>query len=137
MISIRGLDDRDYKWNISSASRSDAHKSGLHKQAREVIKEIFPYDAIHEEVTLPGSNTKSRKTLLHADFFLPARRLMIEVNGEQHSEHIPFFHRTKHTFFKATLRDRDKLNWCMLNDIQLISLEYNETEKWKEQIQNR
>lgn len=136
-MKIIGLDDKEYSWNLSSASKSDASRSKLHIRARDLLKDIFPYDVIHEEVTLPGSKSKIRKTLLYADFFLPARKLIIEVNGQQHSEHVKFFHDTKHDFYKAKLRDRDKQNWCELNNIALIQLEYNEIDNWKEQIECR
>lgn len=136
-MKILGLDNREYVWNFSSAKKSDTNRSNLHIRARDLLKDVFPYDIIHEEVTLPGSKSKIRKTLLYADFFLPARKLIIEVNGQQHSEHVKFFHDTKHDFHKAKLRDRDKKNWCELNNIAIICLEYNDIDNWKEQIECR
>lgn len=134
MIVI-GFDKREHKWSFKSSSLDDKSRSGLHLRARQLLKEIFPFDPMHEDVTLPGSNTPRRKSLLYADFFLPKRGLIIEVNGEQHTNHIKFFHKTKHEFLKAQLRDREKKNWCDLNGFTLVQLEYDQTiEEWKEAI---
>lgn len=133
-MKILGLDNKEYKWNLSSAKRKDKDKSNLHKAAREIIKEIFPYDIVHEEVSLPGTKTNKRKSLLYADFFIPCRMLLIEVNGEQHTKFVPFFHSDKYSYYKSIARDSDKKEWCRLNNITLIELAYNEKDQWKDQI---
>jgi very-short-patch-repair endonuclease len=133
-MKVLGLDNKEYKWSFSSAN---TQKSNLHSAARQLLKELFPFDKIYEDITIPGSKTGIRKTLLYADFFLPNRNLMVEVNGEQHSKHIPFFHETTYDFLKARSRDRDKINWCELNNITLVILEFNEQEKWKNQLMER
>lgn len=136
-MNITGLDNKEYKWKLSSSTRSRESKSGLHNKARLLLKKIFPFDVIHEDITLPGTKTRNRKSLLYADFFLPNRRLIVEVNGEQHHKHIAFFHENLHDFYRASLRDKDKANWCLLNEITLVNLEYNEVEKWEQKIMER
>jgi hypothetical protein len=37
-------------------------------------------------------------------------------------------------FFKGQKKDRDKKEWCVLNNIKYIELPYNMTENWKEMI---
>jgi len=96
------------------------------------LKEIFPYDRILEEVTLPGTKTGSRRSLLYADLYVPNRSLIVEVHGEQHFKFNSFFHKDKMAFFKAQARDKDKRAWCDLNDMTLIELNYNESEdEWR------
>lgn len=137
-MKVIGLDNKEYNWSLGSSNLADTSRSKLHLKARELLEEMFPYDRMHEDITLPGSNTKMRKSLLYADFFIPNRRLVIEVNGEQHSNHISFFHKTKQEFMKAKLRDRDKAEWCEINGFKLVTLEYNQTvERWKELLNDR
>ena len=110
----------------------EKNRSSLHKMARSLLKQVYPYDRILEEVTLPGTKTGSRKTLLYADLYIPNRDLIVEVHGEQHFTFNSFFHKDKMAFFKAKARDNDKRAWCKLNQITLIELNYNESvEEWR------
>ena len=70
------------------------------------------FNRILEEVTLPGTKTSSRRTLLYADLYIPNRDLIVEVHGEQHFKFNSFFHKDKMAFFKAQARDKDKRAWC-------------------------
>lgn len=127
-MRIRGLDGREYNWNIIGKPRANCSKN--HQRAREVIKKMFPCDLIAEELPLPGSKTVNNKVLF-ADFYIHARRLMIEVHGEQHHKQVNFFHKTKQGFFKSMYRDNTKRNWCLANDITLIVLEESGSdEEW-------
>ena len=66
---------------------------------------------------------------------IPVIRLAVEVHGRQHYEHIPFFHETKKDFVLAKARDEDKVDWCELNNIELITLKYSETDdEWRKQL---
>lgn len=134
---VQGLDGKEYKWKIKSGKRQDTNKSKLHLEARDLLKELFPYDIIHEEITIPGTKVSANSKSLCLDFFIPNRTLAVEVNGEQHFNMNSFHYKTKHDFFKALARDRNKINWCMLNSITLVSLDYNDKHNWRERIINR
>jgi hypothetical protein len=137
-MKVIGFDKKEHTWTLKSSELADDSRSKLHLKARALLERLFPYDRIHEDVTLPGSNTPRRKSLLYADFYLPNRGLIIEVNGEQHSNHVAFFHKTKHDYLKATLRDREKRAWCDMNGLTLVCLEYDQSvEKWEELINGR
>ena len=128
---VKGLDDKEYTWNYRKASKANANRSKLHLKVKETIRELFPFETICEEVTLPGVG----KTKLYADFYLPGKRMMIEADGRQHTEFVPHFHKNKAEFLKAVKRDKDKKKWCELNDIKLINLDYNESiDLWKEKL---
>lgn len=75
-----------------------------------------------------------RKSVLYADFFIPEAMAIVEVHGRQHYEYCRHFHKTKAKFLLAQQRDRDKIEWCRLNDIDIIALPYNEREQWKSMI---
>lgn len=132
---IIGLDDKEYKWNVSKYAHNErSTASSGHIKTRELLKEIFPFDKVYEEVPLPGTGRQP----LYADFFIPTRRLMIEIHGVQHFSFTPFFHKNKIAFYKAKTRDRNKQNWCDNNDIQLVILKDTDTEdEWREQIVER
>ena len=74
----------------------------------------------------------------YADFNIPSRKLVVEVHGRQHYEFNEFYHKTKRGYQKSRARDRDKIAWCQLNDIDIVILKYSETEnEWTNRILNR
>ena len=128
-MKIIGLDNKEYSWNLSLYVKNQRRGcSDYHKRARNLLKQIFPFDQILEEVPIPS-------TSLFADFFIPKQMKMVEVQGEQHTNYTPFFHKDKRNFGKAKLRDKTKKEWCELNGIELIELSYAESDiEWQEKI---
>ena len=135
---IIGLDGKEYSWIPSNNIVNTNNRSGLHLNARKLLKEKFPNDRILEELVLPGTKTDNRKSVLKADFFIPVRSLIVEVHGQQHTEYNNFFFKNKIEFYKAQARDRDKKNWCEINQFELIELFHNESiEEWRAKIWKR
>ena len=129
---IKGLDGREYSWNPSANQAQTTKKSNLHLEAKKLLDNLFPYDRILEEVSLVGSKTDRRRSILRADFFIPNRNLIVEVNGEQHYKFNNFFYKNKMAFYKAKARDAEKREWCELNSIRLIEFNFNEsTDDWR------
>lgn len=134
-MKIIGLDSQEYSWIPSNNIVDTSKRSGLHNKAKELLKEKYPNDRILEELVLPGTKTSTRKSTLKADFFIPVRKLIIEVHGEQHTEFNNFFFKSKMDFYKAQARDRDKKQWCEINNFELIELFHNESiEEWRGKI---
>tara|TARA_Y100000004_G_scaffold17217_1_gene17802 strand:- start:1148 stop:1546 length:399 start_codon:yes stop_codon:yes gene_type:complete len=132
-MKVIGLDGKDYKWNPKSGG---GKRSKLHKKAKEALDTWYPYDRILEEVSLPGTKTSVRKSILRADLYVPNRNLIVEVHGEQHFKFNKFHYKDKLSFFRAQARDRDKVEWCTLNDIKIVQFKHNETlEEWKSKIE--
>lgn len=135
-MKVTGLDGREYSWSAARKQGKSNKKSKLHKKARKVLNEIFPFDRVLEEVSLPGTRSQTRKTTLFADFYIPNRSLIIEVHGRQHFEYVSFFHEDRLAFHKAKARDRDKRSWCELNHIALIEFLFNESEEeWRGKLE--
>lgn len=107
--------------------------SGLHSTALDIVKKIFPSDTILNEISLPGAGNKLTKTL-YADILLPARKLVVEVHGEQHYKWVPHFHNTKKEFLISQMRDVRKKEWCELNGFTLIELPFDDKENWEKMI---
>lgn len=83
---------------------------------------------ILEEVPI---KTGTQQTL-YLDFYIPIKHMAVEVHGEQHYSYIPHFHKNKLEFFRAKNRDKNKEEWCKINNIHFVVLKHNETiEEWK------
>lgn len=134
-MNIIGLDGKKYNWNPSANQADSNNRSTLHIKAKNLLNELFPHDRVFEEVSLPGSKTDHRKSTLRADFFIPNRNLLIEVHGEQHHKFNSFFFKNKMAFYKAKARDMEKREWCDMNSIKLVELNYNEDiDEWRRKI---
>ena len=134
-MNIIGLDGKNYNWNAAACQAVTENRSSLHLKAKELLVNLFPYDRILEEVSLPGSKTERRKSTLRADFFIPNRRMIVEVHGEQHYKYNNFFYKDKLSFYRAKARDSRKKEWCELNDITLIEFNYDEdVDDWRRKI---
>lgn len=132
-MQIKDLDGNTHHWkllgNISHASNDN--KSSLHLTARNLIKECFPTLQVLEEVQIP----LRRSQILILDFYLPLNRKCIETHGKQHYEFSRFYHKDRMGFLKHKKRDKEKKEWCEINDIEYIELPYNEDiEEWKKRI---
>jgi hypothetical protein len=122
-MRVRGLDGREYPWDLTGrrVNEDDTRpRSSLHLAARALLSDMYKVSPILEEVPLPGTGS------LRADFYLPHKKMMIEVHGEQHYTYNKHFHGNKTNFIAACKRDVDKKTWCHINNIKYISLPYNE-----------
>lgn len=137
-MKVKGINGKEYVWNLTKYDifYDDARKrSKYHLRARSLLKEIFHSYRILEEVKLPGSTALNRKSVLYLDFYIPSIKMAFEVHGEQHYEYCPFFHKSKADFLKAKARDEDKIEWCRINDIQIIVLHFKENDdEWRKHI---
>lgn len=122
-VKVRGLDGREHNLDLTGHVLLGGEQAGSsgHQRCRELLGELFPLDRLLEEVTLPGTGG------LRADFFLPSRMLICEVDGRQHRDFIPHFHKTRLGFIQARKRDQDKKEWCVANNIRLCSLPDDES----------
>jgi len=138
-MKVTGLDGKEYNWNPSGSQSKSKKRSKLHQKARILLDELFPYDRILEEVTLAGSGGgihRARRGILRADFFIPNRSLIIEVHGEQHFKFNGHFFKDKLSFFRAQARDRDKKEWCRINNINIVELNYDEDiNDWRRKVE--
>lgn len=139
-MKVVGINGKEYVWNLTGYDvfNDDAKKrSKYHIRARKLLKELFHSYRILEEVKLPGSTEIHRKSVLYLDFYVPSITLAVEVHGQQHYEFSPFFHRSRADFLKAKARDEDKITWCELNGITLITLKYTESDdEWRQRIKS-
>ena len=137
-MKVFGINGKEYVWNLTGYEVYDddnRRRSKYHVRARNLLKEIFHSYRILEEVKLPGSTELHRKSVLYLDFYIPSIKLAIEVHGEQHYEFCSFFHKNKADFLKSKARDEDKIEWCSINGINIVILNYKESDdEWRQHI---
>jgi len=96
--------------------------SKRHRLVKDVIKENFPFVAIHEEHHI-GQR-------LYLDIYLPSIQAAFEIDGIQHSRYNAFFHGDETNFFRQIYNDKVKARLCKEKGIKLlrISHEWTDTE---------
>jgi hypothetical protein len=134
-MQVKDLDGMSHNWHLTgnmARGRID-NRSSFHLKARELITNIFPTLQILEEVPIP----LRRSETLYLDFYLPLKKLCVEVHGEQHYGFVPFYHSNILTYLKSQKRDREKEEWCSINCIQHIVFPHFENiNEWTERLNN-
>lgn len=134
-MQIKDLDGNVHVWHLTGnmAHGKISNKSSFHLQARELISNTFPTLQILEEVPIPLRKSET----LYLDFYLPLKKLCIEVHGEQHYKFVPFYHHNILSFLKSQKRDREKQEWCSNNGISYVEFPFDETEdQWAGRLNN-
>lgn len=132
-MKVKSLDGRISHWKITGyliKNNDSRNRSQHHLRARQFLIDNFRSYEILEEVAI-----KPRLKTQYLDFYLPKLKLAVEVHGKQHYDYIPFFHKSLPGFVKHKERDMQKLEWCKLNNINLLELPYNESnEQWRARL---
>jgi hypothetical protein len=131
---IKDLDGNNHNWLLTGnmSKGKVVNKSSYHLTVRNLITEIYPTLQILEEVPIQ----LRRNETLYLDFYLPLKKTCFEVHGEQHYKFVPFYHSNILNFLKSQKRDREKQEWCEINNIKYISLPYNNETEWRNSIVN-
>lgn len=67
-----------------------------------------------------------RNSRLIFDYYMPEFNLIIEVQGQQHTSWVKFFHNTVDRFRDQKYRDQLKTEWCKENNKHLLYFNYDE-----------
>lgn len=130
-MKVTDLSGREHSWNLTGhiPEPSDTRpRSDLHIQCRELLRLMFINEPILEELTIPGEQ-------LYIDFFLPRRKLIIEVNGEQHYKYVKHFHGSISGFKNYKKNEQRKKEWAALNGLKFVELSYLEKiDEWERNI---
>lgn len=132
---VKDLDGNSVNWHLTGnmAKGKVDNRSSLHLSARKIIASNYPTLQVLEEVPIP----LRRNETLYLDFYLPLKKICFEVHGEQHFKFVPFYHNNILNFRKSQKRDREKQEWCELNDIKYVVLSCNDDEsEWNERVKN-
>lgn len=115
---IYSVDLRPSKWPRRTYEECKSH---MQWYIGQLIDDIFPTELVLEEFYVPGER-------LYIDFFMPRRKMAVEVMGEQHYTFSRHFHGTMDNFKRAQERDARKSLWCTMNEITLIKINADDGE---------
>ena len=96
-------------------------RSKLEQRLDKVLKELFPAEAIVEDMPI-----KVRGRTLYVDRVLKNVQLAIEVDGRQHSEFIERFHKDAQGFKNSQERDALKEQWLVANGYTFVRFKSTE-----------
>lgn len=134
-MNISDLDGNTIKWKIDGTPINDGRqgKSQYHNEVRLLLKDVYPTLHILEEVSIPIR----RSTTYFLDFYIPLRKLAIEVHGQQHFLFNSHFFKTKLDFLTAQKRDKEKALWCEINNINFVVLHKDNYNEWRKLVGGR
>jgi hypothetical protein len=91
-------------------------------QCKIVLEKLFnkPFTKVRPDF-LFNNITKQN---LELDLYNKELNLAVEYNGKQHYEYVPYFHKSKDSFYNQQYRDQIKKNLCEKNNIVLIDVPY-------------
>lgn len=91
-------------------------KSKRQRKVKKYLSKYWGNHIVFEEFPVAGSR-------LSLDFFNATKRIAIEVQGEQHTKYVPFFHGNNKINYLAQLkRDQQKCKFCEVNKIHLVEI---------------
>jgi hypothetical protein len=125
---ITTLDNKEMRWQMKRGRSKKS--SSLHLEALKLVQKIYPSEILIEEITIPLTYVKK----VYGDIFITRVNKLIEIHGEQHYEFNPFFYSSIAEFLRAQKRDRDKKEWCDLNDIIYVELPFDKIDEWEDRI---
>lgn len=132
-MKLKTLDGFIYNWQPGKEIRQGREKSSLHKLTKEILQEEFPFLSFCEEVPIKVLRRKQ----LYFDFYIPLFSTAIEVHGEQHYSFSAFFHKDLYGFLEYKKNDKLKHDFCDQNNIDILELEYDRTDSWRERIRTQ
>tara|TARA_A100001515_G_scaffold43660_1_gene34397 strand:- start:1451 stop:1720 length:270 start_codon:yes stop_codon:yes gene_type:complete len=74
---------------------------------------------VFEEFPVVGSR-------LSLDFYNANKKIAIEVQGQQHTKYIKFFHQNRFKYLDQLKRDQNKEKFCDINNIILVTIFQND-----------
>ncbi len=106
----------EFKFNKYIIEWDKPCRSKFQKEVKDWFHQYWWKYICLEELLLPGSR-------LRCDLVNLTKRIIIEINGDQHDEYNAHFHRNCRTNFRDQIhRDQIKRNWAENNNFQLIEI---------------
>ena len=95
----------------------------------DFIVKILKKDKIPFEREKRFSDLKSGK--FRFDFYISQLNCVIEVQGEQHYKQVKKFQKTRKDFLMAQERDRQKISYCLANNLDIFCIPFWEIKSLK------
>lgn len=94
----------------------DKSVSKPQKRIKDIIKPLWIYQDVHEELYIPNSK-------LRIDLINFTTSTVIEVSPKQHDTYNNFFHKDRQKFLRSLERDFKKIEWCEINNFKYIEID--------------
>jgi hypothetical protein len=92
-------------------------RSKFQYNVKVFLKKYWEHCIVFEEFPVP-------RTKLSVDFLNFTRKIIVEVQGNQHISYTPYFHGegTEENFLQQLKRDSLKMKFCEANDFKLVEI---------------
>ena len=111
--SVKNLKKYLIDWDKPSRSK-------IQFKVKEFIKPYWEKQIVFEEFIIVGT----RMTL---DFYNANKKIAIEVQGQQHTKYVPFFHgKYQNNYLEQLHRDHKKYEFCKVNEIKLVEVYHDD-----------
>lgn len=94
-------------------------RSKLQKSVKTFLQPYWNTFIVFEEFPMAG-------TKMTFDFYNANKKVVVEVQGQQHTKFTPFFHQRRSNFASQIRRDEQKSQFCELNHITLVEIYPND-----------
>ena len=94
---------------------SKSSRSKLQFETKQFLQSYWKNHVVFEEFPMVG-------TKMTFDFYNANKKVAVEVQGDQHTKYVPFFHGRRSNFASQLRRDEKKLQFCKLNGIKLVEI---------------
>jgi hypothetical protein len=95
-------------WNKKSRSK-------FQLETKNFLKPYWQHDIVFEEFRMVG-------TRLSFDFYNANKKIIIEVQGVQHTKFVKFFHGNRLKYLQQLKRDDKKYEFCQKNNLRLVEI---------------
>lgn len=90
-------------------------RSKFQFSVKEFLQPYWRTDIVFEELKLVG-------TRMSFDFYNANKKIAVEVQGQQHTKFVKFFHGNRSKYLEQLKRDDKKMRFCEVNGITLIEI---------------
>ena len=119
-ITLGGSEKRIPKVRKYIIEWDDPSKSKIQFNTKQFLKSYWANHVVFEEFPVAG-------TRLSLDFYNATKKIAVEVQGAQHRRYVPHFHGGhKLNYIDQLRRDKQKSEYCEINDIKLIEIYDND-----------
>ena len=117
---MKFLDLKGKQKNLRNAKKylidwDKSSRSKFQTRVKEFLRSYWSQDIVFEEFRVAGS----RLTL---DFYNASKKIAVEVQGEQHTKYVKFFHKNPFKYSDQLKRDELKFKFCEINNIKLAEI---------------
>ena len=90
-------------------------KSKIQFNVKQFLRLYWSGDVVFEELRVAG-------TRLSLDFYNANKKIIIEVQGAQHTKFVKFFHGNRLKYLQQLKRDDKKYEFCQKNNLKLVEI---------------